>query len=28
INGRMYDANTMDEIGNQPRKRAKFWWEE
>ncbi len=28
MNGRMYDANTMDEIGNQPRKRAKFWWEE
>ena len=28
MNGRMYDANTMDEIGNLPRKRAKFWWEE
>jgi imidazolonepropionase-like amidohydrolase/Tol biopolymer transport system component len=28
INGRLYDAKTMDEIGNRPRKRAKFYWEE
>lgn len=27
-NGRMYDANTMDEIGNHPKKREKFYWEE
>ena len=27
INGRLFDANTMDEIGNNPRKRTKFYWE-
>jgi len=27
-NGRLYDANTMDEIGNHPKKREKFYWEE
>ena len=27
INGRLYDAATMDEIGNRPRKRAPFYWE-
>lgn len=26
-NGRLYDASTMDEIGNHPRKRPKFFWE-
>lgn len=26
-NGRLYDADTMDEIGNHPRKRGLFWWE-
>jgi imidazolonepropionase-like amidohydrolase len=26
-NGRLYDAATMDEIGNNPKKRATFWWE-
>ncbi|MBW2938161.1 amidohydrolase family protein [Aureisphaera sp. CAU 1614] len=26
-NGRLYDANTMDEIGNHPKKRAPFYWE-
>lgn len=26
-NGRLYDANTMDEIGNHPQKRAPFYWE-
>ena len=28
INGRLYDANTMDEIGNHPLKRGEFYWEE
>jgi imidazolonepropionase-like amidohydrolase/Tol biopolymer transport system component len=28
VNGRIYDAATMDEVGNRPRKRAKFYWEE
>jgi len=28
INGRLYDANTMDEIGNRPAKKPRFWWEE
>lgn len=27
-NGRLYDANTMDEIGNHQKKREKFYWEE
>ena len=27
INGRMYDTNTMNEIGNEPKTRAKFYWE-
>jgi imidazolonepropionase-like amidohydrolase len=27
LNGRIYDAATMDEIGNHPRKRGKFFWE-
>jgi imidazolonepropionase-like amidohydrolase/Tol biopolymer transport system component len=26
-NGRLYDGATMDEIGNHPHKRAKFYWE-
>lgn len=26
-NGRLYDAETMDEIGNHPKKRALFFWE-
>jgi Tol biopolymer transport system component/imidazolonepropionase-like amidohydrolase len=26
-NGRLYDAETMDEIGNHPRKREPFFWE-
>ena len=28
INGHLYDASTMDEIGNHPQKRGKFYWEE
>ncbi len=27
VNGRLYDAATMDEIGNRPRKRGELWWE-
>ena len=27
LNGRIYNARTMDEIGNHPRKRGKFYWE-
>ena len=27
INGRLYDAETLNEIGNYDRKRGKFWFE-
>ena len=27
INGRLYDSNTMNEIGNHPKERQKFYWE-
>ncbi|MGA2623248.1 MAG: amidohydrolase family protein [Bacteroidota bacterium] len=27
-NGRLYDGATMNEIGNHPRERAPFYWEE
>ena len=27
VNGRLYDTETMDEIGNEPKKRSKFYWE-
>lgn len=27
INGRIYDCETMNEVGNYDNKRAKFWWE-
>ena len=27
INGRLYDTETMDEIGNNPRQRLPFFWE-
>lgn len=27
VNGRLYDAATMDEIGNHPKKRSSFPWE-
>jgi imidazolonepropionase-like amidohydrolase len=27
INGRLYDAETMNEIGNHKRQRPKFYWE-
>lgn len=27
VNGRLYDADNVDEIGNRPRKRGRFYWE-
>ncbi|MEM7103781.1 MAG: amidohydrolase family protein [Bacteroidota bacterium] len=27
VNGRLYDAETMNEIGNRPLERGKFYWE-
>ncbi len=27
VNGRLYDAETMNEIGNHPKERKIFWWE-
>jgi imidazolonepropionase-like amidohydrolase/Tol biopolymer transport system component len=27
LNGRLYEARTLNEIGNQPRQRAPFWFE-
>ncbi len=27
VNGRLYDAATLNEIGNHPKKRLPFWWE-
>jgi len=27
INGRLYDCATMNEVGNSPKTRSKFWWE-
>ncbi len=27
VNGRLYDSETMNEIGNYDRPRTKFWWE-
>ncbi len=27
VNGRLYDAASMDEIGNHPRQRGRFFWE-
>ncbi len=27
INGRLYDAKTMNEIGNDPKERGSFYWE-
>jgi imidazolonepropionase-like amidohydrolase len=28
INGRLYDAATLDQVGNHPAKRGRFYWEE
>ncbi len=27
VNGRLFDASTMNEIGNNPQERLPFWWE-
>lgn len=27
VNGRLFDASTMNEIGNQTKERLPFWWE-
>ena len=27
VNGRLYDAETLNETGARERKRAKYWWE-
>lgn len=27
VNGRLYDAHTMHELGHKPRSRGKFYWE-
>ncbi len=27
INGRLYDASTLNQIGNHPQERLPFWWE-
>jgi len=27
VNGRLYDASTLNEIGNSPKERLPFWWE-
>jgi hypothetical protein len=27
INGRLFDAETLNEVGNYDRKRSKFYWE-
>lgn len=27
INGRLYDSNTMNEVGNHPKERQPFYWE-
>ncbi len=27
VNGRLYDTDTMNEIGNVSKERTKFWWE-
>ncbi|HEY9185110.1 MAG TPA: amidohydrolase family protein [Salegentibacter sp.] len=27
VNGRLYDSETMNEIGNEPKKRGSFYWE-
>jgi len=28
VNGRLYDAATMNEVGNHPHQRLPFWWEQ
>ena len=28
LNGRLYEAATMNEVGSNDAERAKFWWED
>ena len=28
VNGRLYDAATLNETGSREKKRAKYWWED
>ena len=28
VNGRLYDAESMNEIGNRPKPRLRFWWQQ
>jgi cytosine/adenosine deaminase-related metal-dependent hydrolase len=27
VNGRLYDASNMNQVGNHPRERGPLWWE-
>ncbi len=27
VNGRLYDTHSMDQVGNHPQKRSRFYWE-
>jgi len=27
VNGRLYDSESMNEIGNRPKPRLRFWWQ-
>ncbi len=27
VNGRLFDAKTLNEVGNHPRTRLPLWWE-
>jgi hypothetical protein len=27
VNGRLYDAATMNQVGNHPKERGPLWWE-
>jgi imidazolonepropionase-like amidohydrolase len=27
VNGRLFEGKTLNEVGNHPRERQKFWWE-
>ena len=27
VNGRLYETETMNQVGNEPSTRTKFWWE-
>ena len=28
VNGRLYDADSMNEIGNRNKPRLRFWWQQ